>query len=172
MRRWDWLEDLIKKNGWTAGAELGVLKGQTYLHLLRTCPELTLIGVDLWADQPNTPGQEDKIGRDFDGMLANIKQQSKGYGDRARTIRDFTVDAASQVADGTLDFVFVDADHSSDAVRADIIAWQPKLKPEGKMLGHDINWESVRSVVAELFDGYTIHPDNCWMESRSLRKEA
>lgn len=164
MRRWDWIESIVKENGWTAGAELGVLKGQTFLHLLSTCQDLTLIGVDLWADQPQTPGQEDKIGRDFASMLANIKRQSVGYGERARTIQDWTVNAAEQVADGSLDFVFVDADHSSEATRADIEAWISKLKPTGKMMGHDINWGSVRSVVAEIFPNYTTHPDNCWME--------
>jgi hypothetical protein len=164
MRRWDWIESQVKANGWTSGAELGVLKGQTYLHLLRNCPDLTLIGVDLWHDQPDTPGQEDKIGRDFAGMLENIKRQSRIYGKRAITIQNWTVVAADQVEDGSLDFVFVDADHSAEAVRADIMAWRPKLKPQGRMLGHDINWECVRDVVKDLYPSYTIYPDNCWME--------
>jgi hypothetical protein len=163
MRRWDWIESIVKANGWTCGAELGVFKGQTFLHLLRTCPDLIMIGVDLWADQPDTPGQEDKIGRDFAGFLASIKQQTEGN-DHAVIIQDWTVAAAGLVNDASLDFVFVDADHSAEAVRADILAWMPKLKPQGRMLGHDINWECVRSVVAELYPSYTTHPDNCWMQ--------
>ena len=159
-RRWDWLEALIKKNGWTVGAELGVFKGDTYLRLLNACPDLVLIGVDLWAEQPDTPGQEDKIGRDFDGFLENIYRKAPLF--RSIIIRDWTVKAAERVPDGCLDFVFVDADHSSQAVRADILAWQPKLKPTGAMLGHDINWDSVRSVVKELYPDYTSHTDNCW----------
>lgn len=161
MRRWDWIESMIQANGWTIGAELGVFKGDTYLHLLRNCPGLTLIGVDLWAEQPQTPGQEDKLGRDFNGFLANIRRVTAGN-ERAIIIQDWTVKAAGQVDDGSLDFVFVDADHSSEAVRSDILAWMPKLKPGGRMIGHDINWESVRTVVDDLFE-YTVHPDNCWM---------
>ena len=169
MRRWDWIASLILENGWTIGAELGVFKGDTYLRLLQSCPELTLIGVDLWAEQPETPGQEDKIGRDFSGFLADIRRITAPYGERAIIIQDWTVDAANQVEDGTLDFVFVDADHSSEAVRADILAWMPKLKPGGRMIGHDIDFESVRSVVGDLFE-YTVHPDNCWMakEAKSI----
>jgi len=163
MRRWDWIESLVKSNGWTMGAELGVFKGQTFLHLLRTCPDLTMIAVDLWEDQPNTPGQEDKIGRDFAGFLADIKRQTEGN-PRARIIQDWTVDAADYVEDGSLDFVFVDADHSSEAVRSDILAWQPKLKPEGKMIGHDINWECVRDVVVDIYPDYTSHAEYCWMQ--------
>jgi hypothetical protein len=166
MRRWEWIESQVKTNGWTRGAELGVFKGQTFLHLLRTCPDLTMIGVDLWADQPDTLGQEDKIGRDFDGFLADIRRQTEGN-DRAIIIQDWSVLAASQVADGSLDFVFVDADHSSEAVRADILAWQPKLKPEGRMIGHDIDWPAVHVVVYDLFPDHTIHPDNCWMQGPS-----
>merc|ERR1712096_124999 len=41
------------------------------------------------------------------------------------------------VRDGTLDGVFVDADHHFDAVFKDVGAWWPKLVPDGLMLGHD-----------------------------------
>ena len=133
---------------------MGVFYVDTYLRLLKSCPDLTLLGVDLWAEQPDNQGQQDKMGRDFAGFLANIKQVTAAYGSRAITIQDWTVEAAKQVDDGSLDFVFVDADHSSDAVRADILAWMPKLKPEGKMTGHDINWPSVQVVVADLFIVY------------------
>lgn len=147
--------------GWTKGAELGVFKGDTFLRLLAKCPQLTLIGVDLWAEQ-DTPGQEDKIGRDFEGFYLNIQQ--KADPNRAILIKDWTVQAAEYVDEGSLDFVFIDADHSYEAVKADIAAWKSKIKPTGKMLGHDINWESVQRAVAEVYPNYTTHPDNCWSE--------
>ena len=164
MWRWDWLEGIIRQNGWTSGAELGVFKGDTFLHLLRTCPQLTLIGVDLWAEQPGVAGQEDKLGRDFDGLLKSIRAQTANMGDRARIIQGHTLEVADHIEDGSLDFVFVDADHEASAVRADIMAWQSKLKPTGKMTGHDINWPSVLRVVSDIYPDFTIHSDNCWMQ--------
>jgi hypothetical protein len=37
----------------------------------------------------------------------------------------------------SLDCVFIDGDHREDAVRADLQAWLPKLKPGGTICGHD-----------------------------------
>ena len=161
--RWHFLKQLIDRNGWTIGAELGVFKGNTYLYLLENCPQLTLIGVDLWAEQPGVAGQEDKIGRDFDGFLRNIRAQTAGNG-RARIIQGHTVAAADQVEDESLDFVFIDADHSTEAVRADILAWQPKLKPTGCMIGHDIDWPSVHDAVVEFYPHFVTREDNIWVQ--------
>lgn len=45
--------------------------------------------------------------------------------------------AASTVADGELDFVYLDARHDFAGVVADIRAWWPKVKPYGVFAGHD-----------------------------------
>ena len=169
VRRWHFLEHLIAQNGWTIGAELGVFKGQTFLYLMENCPGLTLYGVDLWKEQPDVPGQEYNCGRDFDGFLKDIRSQTAGNAG-ARIIQDYTVAGADQVEDGSLDFVFIDADHSREAVRADIMAWQPKLKPGGCMTGHDIHMDGVREAVAEFYPNYTTHLDNCWMQDGRTAK--
>jgi methyltransferase family protein len=41
------------------------------------------------------------------------------------------------VADESCDFVYIDADHSFDAVTVDLRTWYPKLKVGGVMSGHD-----------------------------------
>ena len=46
-------------------------------------------------------------------------------------------DASAAFADRSLDFVFVDGSHELDAVRRDLEAWWPKLKPGGLFAGHD-----------------------------------
>jgi hypothetical protein len=45
--------------------------------------------------------------------------------------------AANLFEDGTLDFVFLDADHAYEAVRRDLAAWFPKVKRRGVLGGHD-----------------------------------
>lgn len=46
--------------------------------------------------------------------------------------------AASQdYDDHSLDFVFIDADHTFEFVLNDIIAWYPKVKVGGTLAGHD-----------------------------------
>lgn len=115
---------LVRGSGWTTGAEIGVDKGILFGMLLKHCPTLHLIGVDLFPDRVRSHR-----------AFANAEH----YADRARLIEGDSVESAAQVEDGSLDFVFIDADHSYDAVRRDIEAWRPKVKPGGWLGGHDYN---------------------------------
>ena len=69
-----------------------------------------------------------------------------------------SVEAAPLVEDGSLDFVFVDAGHSYDAVKADIAHWAPKVRPGGWFGGHDLHDDhpGVGKAVVEAF-GPDIH---------------
>ena len=62
--------------------------------------------------------------------------------------------AATLFEDGTLDFVFLDADHGYEAVRRDLQCWFPKVKRRGVLGGHDYSntdFPGVRRAVDEFF---------------------
>lgn len=64
-----------------------------------------------------------------------------------------SAEAANEYEDSSLDFVWIDGDHSYDAVIIDINAWLPKVKPGGWMGGHDYNHpqhEGVKQACCEL----------------------
>jgi predicted O-methyltransferase YrrM len=96
------------------------------------------------------------------GKRFRAKAESSEYTDRCVVLHGQSADMAWDVDDETLDFVFIDADHSEDAVRADIAAWTPKVKSGGMVLGHDINWPSVRTAVLEAFGDYAAYANNVW----------
>ena len=52
-------------------------------------------------------------------------------------MRMASVDAAKLIADCSLDFIFIDADHDYKSVKEDIDAWTPKVKYNGIIAGHD-----------------------------------
>ena len=54
-----------------------------------------------------------------------------------RVVQSHTAHAALFYANDSLDFVFVDADHSAHGVSMDILAWLPKIKIGGVIAGHD-----------------------------------
>jgi len=62
------------------------------------------------------------------------------------------VRAADCVAEGSLDFVFVDSDHSKAGTLEAIDTWWSKVRPGGLMAGHDLDYPGfpgVREAVEE-----------------------
>jgi hypothetical protein len=68
-------------------------------------------------------------------------------------------DLASRYSDGTLDFVFIDADHSGEAVGRDIDAWRPKVRPGGILAGHDFTtyFPGLCDAVVERFADFHVY---------------
>ena len=118
------LVDLVKSQGWTTGAELGVDKGVLFNMLLTGVPGLSLIGVDTGV---------------VPKRVAHVRAVVSDFPDRARFLEMTTDEASAMVPDGSLDFVFIDADHSAEAVELDIKHWKPKVRKGGWLGGHDYN---------------------------------
>lgn len=160
--RFEFLEFLVNHFGWMRGAELGLWEGRTIHHLLAKCPRLSMIGVDLWQMQPDNPGPEAYEGWDHDEHERKCRERLRRYGPRATIIKGLTWEAASHVADASLDFVFIDADHSEVGCRRDIEAWLPKIRPDGFICGHDAQWDGVKAAIDDLVPGYEIGPNVVW----------
>lgn len=52
-------------------------------------------------------------------------------------IKAFSLDAVKDFEDESLDFVYIDANHSYENAKADIEAWSKKVKKGGIVAGHD-----------------------------------
>ena len=161
--RFHFLSFLVKENGWQIGAELGLWEGRTISYLLAANARLSMIGVDLWQMQPENPGPEGYEGWDHDQHERNARKRCSLFGERATLIKASTTDAAKMIPDASLDFVFIDADHSEKGCREDITNWLPKIKPAGWITGHDINWPGVRAACDDLVPGYAIGPNVVWV---------
>ena len=59
---------------------------------------------------------------------------------RVTQLRLSSLEAARRFNDSSLDLVYLDAGHSFEAVRNDIRAWLPKVKPGGLIAGDDYWW--------------------------------
>lgn len=65
-------------------------------------------------------------------------------------------DILAEVPDGSVHWLFIDADHSYEGTRSEIELWKPKLAPHGVMSGHDIDHEGVSRAVQDC------HPGAAW----------
>ena len=73
------------------------------------------------------------------GSLWVTIDKLNGHNGSVKVINKSSVEAAKEVPDKSLDFVYIDADHSKESVKEDIKAWFPKVKPDGVLGGHDYN---------------------------------
>jgi Methyltransferase domain len=141
-----------------AGAEIGVFEGHTSALLLRELPQLRLWMVDRWAaPQPGERYWQDPYMRgvpqaQMDRALHTALRATDFARDRRVVLIGDLVTAAAGMADGTLDFVFCDADHCAEGTLEAIETWWPKLRPGGLMAGHDLDYPGfpgVREAVEE-----------------------
>jgi predicted O-methyltransferase YrrM len=81
--------------------------------------------------------------------------------DYMNVLKMHSVDAARMYDDWSLDFVFLDGDHTEHGVATDIEEWWPKIKEGGVLGGHDWDMKSVRDAVEKHFTPKT-NDLNCW----------
>ena len=65
------------------------------------------------------------------------RQQVAPHAAKARLLRNSSTAAAQTFLDGSVDFVYLDARHTYDAVREDLQAWWPKIREGGILAGED-----------------------------------
>lgn len=139
------LRRLPDNGGASIGAEIGVFTGALSRYLLERRLDLTLYMVDSWLPSQAQPREYVDCG-DWHAQRSAVEQE-KYYsaakaavwfaGDRARVWRCSSAQAASSVQERSLDFVFIDADHSYPGCVADIALWRMKIRIGGLLCGHD-----------------------------------
>lgn len=80
---------------------------------------------------------------------------------RVQYVPGESASAAALFADGSVDMLFIDASHETDAVLRDIDAWRAKLNPDGIIAGDDYGWPSVAQAVAQRFREIRVSPSGC-----------
>ena len=124
--------DVLKLN---RGAEIGVLYGDTSAYLLKELPTLTLLSVDPYiAYEGYVEGRSQNQLSEYERVT---REKLAQFGERSIIIKKFSLEASKEVPDGSLDFVFVDANHEYQSVKEDMAAWYPKVRKQGLFAGHD-----------------------------------
>lgn len=84
--------------------------------------------------------------------------------EKANVLQCNSARAARLFDDQSCYFVYIDADHSYEACKADIKAWLPKVTSPGVIAGHDYDWSTVRKAVDEQFGNSvkTNHNQKAW----------
>ncbi len=152
--------------------ELGCWKGRSACFLLvealQSGKNPSIFFVDHWGGSNEPEHQTDpELEQVYEVFLANIARA--GY-PKANVVRMATAEAAGLFRAESVDFIWVDAGHEYDEVKADLEAWWPKLKPGGVIGGDDLPMDGVKRAVSEFFPSHEVGSEAGWQWWRVRKK--
>jgi glycosyltransferase involved in cell wall biosynthesis len=117
--------------------EVGVLRGEFSRTLLDSWRGQTLHLVDPWRRLDGYRDIANLSDEDHERCLRDVEKRLTPHQGRFAIHRKLSLEAASDFADRSLDFVYVDANHERLAVASDLAVWFPKIRSGGVLAGHD-----------------------------------
>jgi hypothetical protein len=116
--------------------ELGVDRGESYFTFCQAAAEhqtgTRCFGVDTWRGDQHAGGYDETT---FAQVSAHNRENYEAFSTLMRS--DFD-EAREEFADGSIDVLHLDGLHTETAVRHDVEAWLPKIRPGGILLLHDV----------------------------------
>lgn len=122
----------LNLTGW--GAEIGVWEGYFSEVILKESKLSLLFSIDAWSAQYI----KDKWSQNqIDEAYKTAINRLLPFRERSICLRATSILASQLIPNESLDFVFIDALHTYDAVRQDLTIWWDKVKSGGVFSGHD-----------------------------------
>lgn len=150
----DNMAELFAELGFTRGVEVGVRDGGYSEVLCKAIPNLKLYGIDPY--EPHQ-GYRDHVRKStFEAFEHEAHDKLDKYPNYT-FVRDYSAAAAEKFDDGSLDFVYIDGDHSFYNATQDIELWSKKVRPGGIISGDDYfkHKGDARIHVYQVVNGYT-----------------
>lgn len=138
--------------------EVGVYHGKSFSYLviegLNSGKQFTMVGLDSFT---------------FENQLQTFQENMQPIINNFEVIIDQSDSADKYFEDESVDFCFIDACHLYENVKADILAWWPKIKRGGVIAGHDLCQEhpGIYQALNEMWgDNYSKEylDELCWLK--------
>lgn len=144
------------------GSWVGRIACYLGVEIVNSGKNIKLDCVDTWLGAPELM-EEDvvKNGTLYSDFIRNIEPLK----DIIKPIRLTSTQASHLYEDHSLDFIFIDADHTKEGFSADLNCWYPKVKLGGVIAGHDWDYPAIKETLNDFFllDTYKVMPPNTWV---------
>jgi hypothetical protein len=117
-------------------AEVGVLDGVNLKSLMVPSLEVAA-AIDPYREtgimsQNDAMSSQAELDRRWEHLLDMAREDP-----RIHPIREFSPGVAGMFVSEYFDYIYIDADHTEEAVYQDLLAWWPKVAVGGVLAGHD-----------------------------------
>ena len=151
-------------SSYVLGCEIGVWEGG-YTSVLVSSTSMHIVAIDPWQatdsyseiygshsmedveKNPLLRGNDGFVWQEarYMGTLDNLKRFPLG---KWTVLRGYSYKLKHFFPNESVDFVYIDGEHSYEAVSKDIADWWPKISPGGILAGHDYNDNNPGSIRA------------------------
>ena len=130
---------MIDALGLKSGVEIGVDKGDFANHILNASQIGKYYCVDTWQNDFGSDHRPDAYDKDGDNRFNGARTLLQGHINDGRTslLRMTSMAASTFFPKESLDFCYIDGDHSLEGIYMDLKAWIPKIRIGGIIAGHD-----------------------------------
>ncbi len=169
------LVKLINKYNPKTVVEVGVYRGDTALAVKNNCNSIEEYNmVDRW-EQYFGKGAGKMGPSDQNTWEDNYKEVIRKF----KNVPNFKINRTSSLEGSEkfkkerkkFDLVFIDGDHSYEAVREDIEAWFPLVSANGILCGDDAYQGQVMKAVKEKLFSYYVINNRVWVAHKITNKE-
>lgn len=128
------LAELLHQLDYKVGVEIGVAAGYYSSVIMRHNPQMKLYGVDPWIKYEGYTDYQ--LSSTFKTLEETAHQRLDKYPNYT-FLKEFSTDALKRFEDNSVDFVYLDGNHSDPYISQDINEWFKKIRPGGILAGHD-----------------------------------
>jgi len=163
--RWNEVGNLINDLGFKDGIEIGVYKGRFTQAMAKRAPKMQFLGIDAWTTYENYP--------DYPAGHLENEAEKEAYERTAqwpniKLVKGWSSEIAPTVPNNSVDFVYIDANHSYPSCVEDINLWSPKVREGGIVMGHDY-FDVKRHARLQHLDFGVIEAVNGWLSYKNIK---
>ena len=142
-------------------AEIGVFRGGFSVKLLRNCDKIkTYYMIDPWRHLENWNKPANTDNAIFDRLYEATLKRTDFAGSKRVVLRGKTTEVIDNIPDNSLDFSYIDGDHTLRGIAIDLIRVYPKMKTGGWIGGDDFYasvWQHPASFEPTLVFPFAVH---------------
>lgn len=159
--RFDLWKRFVQKSDARVLAEIGILRGEFTASILQECDRISrYYMIDPWRhlDDWNKPANtsDDK----FNHHYAEALDKTAPWQEKRVVLRGTTTEVIGQIPDGSLDFLYIDGDHTLRGIAIDLIAAYDKVRMGGWIAGDDFSasiWQHGQSYEPTMVFPLAVH---------------
>lgn len=130
------------------GSWLGCSASCMGVEIANSKKDIEFYCIDLWSGvMGSAAAPSDEFYNKFLSNIEPVKQYIK-------PIKSNSAEGAKHFEDSYFDFIFIDAAHDYQSVKADLNAWWPKIKKDGIFAGHDYQPMTCHQGVVDAVDEF------------------